>query len=267
MSARREPAPVVGPYEHVPGAVVHRVADRMVATGGREPAVDEHDHALGQPLDLVQDVRADDDRAALRAELLEQRDEVQALDRVGAVQRLVEHEHVRIAHECGRDLRALPHALAERVDPPVGDVQHRDRAQRVLGRGAVGDAVEVGDVADELARGEPTRHRFVLGHEREPAEHVDDRDAGSLPSMRTVPWLTLMRPVIARMRVVLPGAVRSEQAGHARSERAAELRQRDLLPEPHRHVGDRHGRVGGERRIVRRRRGGIERGGHRSTQR
>ena len=58
------------------------------------------------------------------------------------------------------------------VDAAVGDVEHPDRLQRLLGRVAVGDAVEVGDVAHELARGEPGRHRFVLGHEREPAEHL-----------------------------------------------------------------------------------------------
>ena len=113
---RREAPSVVGAHEHVPRPIVHRVADRVVAAGGREPAVDEHDHARRQPLDLVQDVRADDHGAALRAELLEQRDEVQALHGIGAVQRLVEHEHVRIAHERGRDLRALAHALAELVD-------------------------------------------------------------------------------------------------------------------------------------------------------
>ena len=44
--------------------------------------------------------------------------------------------------------------------------------QRVLGRAPVGDAVQVGDVAHELAGGEPARDRFVLGHEREPAEHL-----------------------------------------------------------------------------------------------
>ena len=71
---------------------------------------------------------------------------------IGAVQGFVEHEHVRIADERGRDLRALPHALAELVDAPVRDVEHRDRAQRVVGRVPVGDAVEVGDVAHELAR-------------------------------------------------------------------------------------------------------------------
>ena len=91
----RQPPPVVGAHQHVPRAVVHRVADRVVPAGGGQPAVHEHDHPLGQPLDLVEHVRADDHGPALRAESLEQRDEVHALHRIGAVQRLVEHEHVR----------------------------------------------------------------------------------------------------------------------------------------------------------------------------
>ena len=41
-----------------------------------------------------------------------------------------------------------------------------------FGRAPVGDAVQVGDVAHELAGGEPGRHRFVLRHQREPAEHL-----------------------------------------------------------------------------------------------
>ena len=125
------------------------------------------------------------------------------MDRIGAVQRFVEHEHVRIAHECRGDLRALAHALAELVDAAVGDVEHLDGLQRVLRRAPIGDAVEVGDVADELARGEPARHRFVLRYQREPAEHLAIA-AGVAAFDRTLPWLTSMRPVIARISVVLP---------------------------------------------------------------
>ena len=39
----------------------------------------------------------------------------EALDRVGAVERLVEHEHGRVLHEGGGHLGALAHALAEPV--------------------------------------------------------------------------------------------------------------------------------------------------------
>ena len=43
----RQAAPVVGAHEHVPRAVVHRVADGVMTAGGGEAAVDQHDHPLG----------------------------------------------------------------------------------------------------------------------------------------------------------------------------------------------------------------------------
>ena len=97
----------------------------MTARGG-EPSSHQHDLALGEPLDLVQDVRADDDRATFLAECSEERDEVRALHWVGAVQRLVEHEHLWVRDEGRSDLRALPHALAEPTDPPIRDVGQAD---------------------------------------------------------------------------------------------------------------------------------------------
>ena len=64
------------------------------------------------------------------AEALEQGDQLHPLHRVGAVQRLVEHEHARVGDQRRGDLAALAHALAEAVDPAVGDVEQGDGAQR-----------------------------------------------------------------------------------------------------------------------------------------
>ncbi len=122
-------AAVVGAHEHVPRAVVHRVADGVVTAGGGEAAVDQHDHPLGQALDLVEHVRADDHRATLGAEALEQGDQLHPLHRVGAVQRLVEDEHAGVAHQRGGDLAALAHPLAEAVDAAIGDVEQGDGAR------------------------------------------------------------------------------------------------------------------------------------------
>ena len=101
------------------------------------------------------------------AEGTEECDEMEALHGVGAVQRLVEHEHLRVGDERGGDLRALPHALAEAARPAVRDVGEPDRLDGPIGRTRVGDAVQVGDVANELPSGEDRRHGFVLGHEGE----------------------------------------------------------------------------------------------------
>ena len=126
----------VGADEDPAGPVGHRVPDGVVVARGGQPAAQQDDLTLGQPLDLVQHVGADDDRAPLAAQALEERDEVRALHRVGAVERLVEHEDGRLADERGGDLGALAHALAEAVDPPVGDVEQADGLQRAVGRGA-----------------------------------------------------------------------------------------------------------------------------------
>ena len=54
-------------------------------------------------------------------------DERLALHRVGAVERLVEHQHRRVGHEGGRHLGALAHALAEPAHLAVGHVGQADR--------------------------------------------------------------------------------------------------------------------------------------------
>ena len=194
-------------------------------------------------------------------QLLEQGDEVLTLHRVGTVQRFVEHEHVRVGHERGGHLGALAHALAEPVDATVGGVDEADLVEHPVDRATVGDAVEIGHVLHEPARGEAARHRFVLGDERHALVHAAiaariatvDAD-GSLVHVDEADHGAHERG--------LAGAVRSEQAGDARAERAAELAQRDLRPEPHRHLGHVDRGVGDERRI-----GGTVGGGGRARHR
>ncbi len=98
----------------------------MVA-GSSQPAVHQHDHPLGEPFDLAEHMRADDHRSPGGAELFEQGDEMDPLYRIGAVQRLVQHEHVGVGDERSGDLGALSHPLAEGVDRPVGDVEQVNR--------------------------------------------------------------------------------------------------------------------------------------------
>ena len=124
-----------------------------------------------QPLDLVQDVRADDHGAALARRAAW--NSAMRCSRCtgsapfsGSSSTSTWGSH----HERGRDLRALAHALAERRRRGGRRRRaSRPTASALVGRAPVGDAVQVGDVAHELAGGEPGRHRFVLRHEREPA--------------------------------------------------------------------------------------------------
>ena len=67
-AGRPAPGPAGVRTLHRPGPVGQGVADGAVVAGGGQPAADDHDLAAGQPLDLVEHVRADDHRAALVAE-------------------------------------------------------------------------------------------------------------------------------------------------------------------------------------------------------
>jgi hypothetical protein len=219
------------------------MASRMARCG--QPAVDEHDHPIGHPLHLLEHVAADDHGPALRAEPAEQADEVVALDGVGAVQRLVEHEHEGVGDERGRHLRPLAHALAEPAHPAVGDVQHPDGGERLLGRLPLGHPVEVGDVVHELAGRERLGDGLVLGDERDPALGlpVAPRVAPGHPHLTGV---DADQPGDGPHEGGLAGAVRPEQPGHPWPERARQLGQRHLLAEPHGHVRGRHGGVADE---------------------
>src|SRR6266568_6270858 len=75
--------------EHVRPAR-HQPPDGAEVAGGGQAARHHHLDGAGQPLDLFQDVRAEQDRPALTAELVEQVHHVQPLPRVHPVERLVE---------------------------------------------------------------------------------------------------------------------------------------------------------------------------------
>ena len=207
----------------------------MVA-GRRQTPPQQHDLPLGQAFHLVEDVRADDHRAALGAQLAEEGDEMSPLHGIGAVERLVEHEHGRAGHQGGRDLRPLAHALAEPADPAVG---HVGQARRWRGCASdarpVAHAVQAGHVAHELAGGEHAGgDGLVLGHQRQRLLDGLGPPRGSRPSTRTDAGVRPEQTGHGPHERRLAGAVRPEQPGHAGPERAAQLGQRDLRPEPHR---------------------------------
>ena len=195
---------VVGAHEHLARAVGHGRADGAVVAGGGQPAPHEHDLAAGEALDLVEHVGADDDRPALVAEAVEQLDEGDPLHGVGAVERLVEHEHRRVRDEGGGDARALAHALAEAADPPVGDVEQVDGGEGGVGGGAVADAVQRRRVADELAGGERRRGWRPPRARGRPSAAPRGRRAGRARRPAPCRGSAPSRPQIARMSVVLP---------------------------------------------------------------
>ena len=250
-----EPAGVRRAHEHLAGAVGDRAPDGVVVAGRGEAAAHEHDLSAGQALDLVEDVRADDHRAALVAQPLEELDERLALDGVGAVERLVEHEDLGVAHERGGHLRALAHPLAEAADPAVGHVEQADRPQGALGRGAVAHAVEGGGVAHELTGREHARIGVLFRDEGDDAlnlaarARVEPLDADGAGAQRQHPGDGPHERRLAR-------AVRAEQARDPGAEGAGQLGQRHLRAEPHRRAVQDDRRLLGERGVTRWRRRG-----------
>ena len=85
------------------------------------PAGDDGD-AAAEGLRVGEDVRAEEDRAALIAQLEDQRADVAAAERIEPGHRLVEEDHLGIVDERLRDADALHHPLRElaQLQPAFG---------------------------------------------------------------------------------------------------------------------------------------------------
>ena len=108
------------------GAVRHQAADLAEVAGGGEPPVDHDQHVLGEALDLLEDVRGEEDRAALGGPAPQHLHHLETLARVGAVEGLVEDQHIRVVDERGGDLGALAHALRVAAHRPILGVLQLD---------------------------------------------------------------------------------------------------------------------------------------------
>ena len=90
---------------------------RHQATNGAEvprssQAPGDHDQdAIGDSLDLLQDVAGEEDGAAVLRQPPQEAHCVQALARIHAVEGLVQQQDLRVMDEGGGHLRALPHPL------------------------------------------------------------------------------------------------------------------------------------------------------------
>src|SRR5215471_9146979 len=209
-----EPAVIGGADDEHVRAAGHQPPDRAEVTGSGEPARHDHLDGAGEALHLFQDVRAEQDRPALLAELVQQVHHVQPLPWVHAVERLVEQQHLRVVHQRAGHPDPLPHALGVGGDLPVLRGGHlHDLDGPPGGRAGVGQLVQPRAGGDELGPGEERVHRVTLGHQ--PERPVDVRVApargaadGELAARRCE------KPGDHVQHRGLPGAVRAEQAGH-----------------------------------------------------
>ena len=86
---------------------------------GDDLAVPDDDDLVGDALDLVEQVRAEQHGAALVGVAAQQVAHPADAGRVEAVGRLVEDEHLRVAEQGVRDAEPLAHAERVVADPPV----------------------------------------------------------------------------------------------------------------------------------------------------
>ena len=180
----------------------------------------------------MQHVRGDEHRAALGAEPADQLDHVPALDRVEAVEWLVQQQQLGRVHERLGELDALPHALREASDAALRGVLQAHARDRLGGSARrIRHVTQAGHHLDQLARGEERPEPVPIVHDADPPV-----DLGLAP--RVVPEhahrarARIGEARAQRQRGRLAGAVVAEQARHARLQLERHLRQRDGVAVP-----------------------------------
>ena len=186
---------------------------------GHEPAVVQQHDVRRQRLHLVQHVARNEHAFAFAAQPLDDVHQIAAGHRIGAGERLVEKQHLRVVDQRLGQFDALPHALgvaADRPGPgarvmPTGSIV---RSAAVARRGAA-QAAEPGAGEHEIPAGHPLVKRVLLRTQADRAIQrrvVPDRLAEHADR-------ALARPQLAGRQLQqrrLAGAVRPEQAGDAR---------------------------------------------------
>ena len=142
---------------------------------GEHPAVVDDRDARAQLLELGQDVAADDDRLAQRAQLAEELAQLDPGARIEPGGRLVEQQHLGVVDERVGEAQPLLHAAREALDVGVALVAEVDEVEQVadhLAPPGGRDAVAAGEEVQVL----PDPHVVVdtegVGHEAEDATRL-----------------------------------------------------------------------------------------------
>ena len=124
--ARRQPVPDYRDSAHGAQLVRRRV--------GYHPPVGQHDDPAGQALRLVQVVGGEQDAGPARGEVLDDRPEPPPGLRVQAGGRLVQEQHLRLAHDGDAQVHSPSLAPAQRADPGPGVRGHVDDVEDLAAR-------------------------------------------------------------------------------------------------------------------------------------
>ncbi len=147
------------------------LADGLDAVHLDQPALADDRDPVAGPVDLVDDVRRQEDRPSVVARLADEPEERLLDERVEARRRLVEDEQVRPVLERDDQADLLLVALRVLLEPPARvEVERLDQLGDV---GLVHAAAQVAEVGDGLRAGQPVVQVELAGQIADPAM---DRD-------------------------------------------------------------------------------------------
>jgi hypothetical protein len=143
--------------------------------------VDDHD-VVADPLDVLEDVRRDDDRDPEHpVDALDQLEHVVPALRVHAIGRLVEEDQRRVVDQRLGQFDSLLHAGREALDQPVALFAQPNLVEDVGGALASGlgrESAHLAHVGDEIGGGGPGRQAVGFGHVPDPLANLDPIRAG-----------------------------------------------------------------------------------------
>jgi hypothetical protein len=175
----------------------------------------------------VQHVRAHEHRAAAVAEVAHEVDDVAALLRIEAVERLVEQQHLGVVGQGLGELDALAVALREHLHrPPVVGVEVDLLQRAARGRLGIGDAAQAREHRDEpQRRHERPQPVAVRQHAEPPVDRVLDPGVDAEDAHRAAIGRREAGQELEGGR--LAGAVLAQQARDAGPEGERDLAQGD----------------------------------------
>ena len=190
------------------GVADGELVDRPV---GDDLAPDEHGDRVAEASDVVEQVGGVEDRRSC-SEFVEQAEDLAASGGVEPGRRLVEDQHVRVAHERLGESESLGLTARETPDAPVGAVGQADDLQQ--GVGLVGDAAELRRETEHAGDREMARVGRALREVPDPTANLERLalDVESENSCRAARGPEQAHQDLHRGR--LAGTVRPEEPEH-----------------------------------------------------
>ena len=182
---RAAPAPASGSSQPITSSAWRLRVELGDRPGADDPPAVDDRRGVARLLDLVEQVRGEEHRAALADERADHLAELEDPGRVEAVGRLVEDQQLGVGEQAARDAEALAHALRVARDLLVGAVGEADARERAVDPRERLGAAHRGDDAQVLAPGQVRVEVRLLDDRADARERLARAAAG--PAGRAAP--------------------------------------------------------------------------------